>query len=98
MSGLKYRESLKNIRIFQMVNDKHIVLQQPKSSGSHYRNYKGIDSITLLTMVGPEYEFLFADVGINGRNSEGGNWSQSRLKNGLEKNTLNLPDPVPLPG
>ena len=65
MSGLKCRESLKNIGIFQMVNDKHIVLQQPKSSGSHYRNYKGIDSITLLTMVGPEYEFLFVDVGIN---------------------------------
>ena len=35
---------------------------------------------------------------MNGRNSDGGNWSQSRLKNGLEKNTLNLPDPTPLPG
>ena len=49
-------------------------------------------------MVGPEYEFLFVDVGMNGRNSDGGNWSQTRLKNGLEKNTLNLPDPAPLPG
>ena len=46
-------------------------------------------------MVGPEYEFLFVDVGMNGRNSDGGNWSQSRLRNGLEKNTLNLPDPAP---
>ena len=35
---------------------------------------------------------------MNGRNSDGGNWSQSRLKNGLEKNTLNLPDPTLLPG
>ena len=26
------------------------------------------------------------------------NWSQSSLKNGLEKNTLNLSDPTPLPG
>ena len=34
---------------------------------------------------------------MNGRNSDGGNWSQSHLKNGLEKNTLNLPDPAPLP-
>ena len=48
-------------------------------------------------MVGPEYEFMFVDVGMNGRNSDGGNWSQSRLKNGLEKNTLNLPDPTPFP-
>ena len=49
-------------------------------------------------MVGSEYEFLFVDVEMNGRNSDGGNWSQSRLKNGLEKDTLNLPDPTPLPG
>ena len=63
-----------------------------------YWNYKGTDSIILLAMVGPEYEFLFVDVGMNGRNSNGGNWSQSCLKNGLEKNTLNLPDPTPLLG
>ena len=74
------------------------MLQQPKSSGSRYPNYKGTDSIILLPMVGPEYEFLFVDVGMNGRNSDGGNWSQSHLKNGFEKNTLNLPDPTPLPG
>ena len=74
------------------------MLQQPKSSGSHYRNSKGTDGITLLAMVRPEYEFLFVDIGINGRNSDGGNWSQSRLKNGLEKNTLNLSDTTALPG
>ena len=59
------------------VDGKHIVLQQPKNSGSHYRNYKGS---VLIGMIGPEYEFLFADVGMNGRNSDGGNWSQSSLK------------------
>ena len=80
------------------VDGKHIVSQQPKSFGSNYRNYKGTDSIILLAMVGPEYGFLFVDVGMNGRKSDGGNWSQSRLKNGLEKITLNLPDPTPLPG
>ena len=66
------------------VDGKRTVLQQPKSSGWHYRNFKGTDSIILLAMVGPEYEFLFVDVGMNGRNCDGGNWSQSRLKNGLE--------------
>ena len=35
---------------------------------------------------------------MKGRNSDRGNWSQSRLKNGLEKNTLNLSDPTALPG
>ena len=49
-------------------------------------------------MIGPEYEFLFVDVGMNGRNSDGGNWSQSPLKLALESGSLNLPDPTPLPG
>ena len=43
-------------------------------------------------MVGPEYKFFLVDVGMNGRNFDGRNWSQSCLKNGLEKNTLNVPD------
>ena len=49
-------------------------------------------------MIGPEYEFLIADFGMNVRNSDGGNWSQSLLKNGFGTNTLNLPNPMPLPG
>lgn len=80
------------------VDGKHIVIQQPRKSGSHYRNYKGSDSIILMGMIGPEYEFLFADVGMNGRNSDGGNWSQSPLKLALESNAINLPDARPLPG
>ena len=44
-------------------------------------------------MVGPEYEFLYVDVGINGRNSDGGIWSRCPLKN-----ALNIPKPRALPG
>ena len=80
------------------VDGKHIVMQQPWKSGSHYRNYKGTDSIILMAMVGPEYEFLFAVVGINGRNSDGGIWAKCSLKKALESNALNIPDPTPLPG
>ena len=34
---------------------------------------KGTDSIILMAAVGPKYEFLFADVEMNGRNSDGDN-------------------------
>ena len=78
------------------VDGKHVILQQPCNSGSHYRNYKGTDSIILMAVVGPEYQFLFADVGMNGRNSDGGNWLQSPMRKALEKNTLSLPKPKPL--
>ena len=79
------------------VDGKHIVIEQPSNSGSHFRNYKGTDSIILMGMIGPEYEFLFADVGINGRNSDGGIWAGCSLKYALESNTINIPEPLPLP-
>ena len=56
------------------IDGKQIVIEQPFMSGSH-----GTDSIVLLGMIGPEYEVLYVDVGINGRNSS------------LEANTVNLP-------
>ena len=78
------------------VDGKHIVLEQPSNLGSHYRNYKGSDSIILFAVVGPEYEFLYAEVGMNGRNSNGGAWAQSLLKMALENNTLNVLKSTPL--
>ena len=79
------------------IDGKHIVLGQPKQSGSHYRNYKGTDRIILIAVVGSEYEFLFADVGMNGCKSDGGNWSRSPMKKALEENSHDLPKATPLP-
>ena len=31
-------------------------------------------------VIGPEYEFLVADVGMNGRMSDGGNWSRNEFQ------------------
>lgn len=75
------------------MDGEYIVLQQPYNSGPHYRNYKRTDNIILMAIVGPEYKFLFAEVNINRRNSDGGNWAQSTMKKALENGTLNLPKP-----
>ena len=44
--------------------------------------------------VGPEYQFLHAEVGMNGKNSDGGACEQRPLRKALENNTLNLPKPT----
>ena len=51
-----------------------------------------------MTVVGPEYQFLYAEVSMNGRNSDGGAWEQSPLREALEKNILNLPKETLLSG
>ena len=51
-----------------------------------------------MAVVGPEYQFLYAEIVMNGRNSDGGVWAQSPLRKALENNTLNLPKPTPQSG
>ena len=80
------------------INVKYIAIEQPFNLGSHYRSYKDTDSIILLAMIGPRYEFLYIDVGVCGHKSDGGGWSKCALKNTLEQNTLNVPTPIVLPG
>jgi len=75
------------------LDGKHIVIQQPGKSGSHYHNYKGTDSIVLVIMVLPEYEFLYVEVGANGRNSDGCIWDRCELKKAIFCRPIAL-DPV----
>ena len=44
----------------------------PPGTGSDYFHYKGFFSIVLTAAVGPNAEFVFADVGCQGRISDGG--------------------------
>ncbi|KAK2555533.1 Protein ANTAGONIST OF LIKE HETEROCHROMATIN PROTEIN 1 [Acropora cervicornis] len=53
------------------IDGKHIVIQKPAFSGSHYHDYKGNESIIALVVSGPDYECLYADIGTNGRNPDG---------------------------
>ena len=92
----KFSQRLKFPKTIGSIDGKLIVLNQLKNSGSHYHNYKGTDSIILMTVVSSEYRFLYAEVGMNGGNSDGGAWAQSPLRKALENNSLNLRQPTPL--
>ena len=52
----------------------------------------------MMALVDANYEFLYLDVGGEGRQSDGGIWRQCTLKDNLEQNTLPLPTPRKLPG
>lgn len=65
--------------------------------GSQYYNYKGTNSILLLIVAGSDYEVIWADVGMNGRVSDGGVLNRSKFGQLLYEDKLNLPDSKPLP-
>ena len=74
------------------IDGKHIVMQPPANSGSYYFNYKHMHSIVLLAIAGPDYECLYADIGTNGRISDGGVWNKSSLAHAIENRDLCLPE------
>lgn len=80
------------------MDGKHIVLQCPIKSGSNFYNYKSFFSILLFALVDADYNFLFVDVGCQGRISDGGVFKHCEIFEKLELGTLNLPQSSPLPG
>ncbi|KAL4718844.1 hypothetical protein ACJJTC_014074 [Scirpophaga incertulas] len=79
------------------LDGKHIKIQSPPKSGSEYYNYKGDFSIVLLGLVVSNYCFLFADVGAQGRISDGGVLRQTILWKKIIDKSINFPPPCPLP-
>ncbi|XP_031333878.1 uncharacterized protein LOC116163884 [Photinus pyralis] len=65
--------------------------------GSAFYNYKGQHSIVLLAIVDANYKFLYVNVGMNGRISDGGVYRESDICKAIEQNILNFPDDTPLP-
>lgn len=75
------------------IDGKHIAIKKPPGSGSYYFNYKKFFSIVLMAVVNANYEFLMADVGVNGRVSNGGVIAVTEFGQRLADSTLNLPEP-----
>jgi len=55
-------------------------------------------NIVLFTLVDADYNFLFVDIGCQGRISDGGVLKNTELHKKIESGKLNLPSPVLLPG
>ena len=72
------------------MDGKHIAIWPPKESGSYYFNYKDSHSIVLMAVVNANYEFMYVDVGTNGRISDGV-WANSTLCARLHDGAMGLP-------
>lgn len=79
------------------IDGKHINIQAPANSGTEFFNYKGFFSIVLLAVVDANYNFIYANVGCQGRISDGGVFNNTFFKKCLEDNTMHLPPSRPLP-
>jgi hypothetical protein len=79
------------------LDGKHVEIKKPKKSGSRYFNYKGFFSVVLLGLVDADYNFLWANVGCPGSESDCGIFNRSSLEPALREGTLGLPPPAPLP-
>lgn len=80
------------------IDGKHIALVAPFHSGSEFFNYKGFFSIVLMAVVDANYNFIYVNVGCQGRISDGGVFNNTFFKKALEENSLHLPPPRALPG
>ncbi|XP_028394491.1 uncharacterized protein LOC114518686 [Dendronephthya gigantea] len=76
---------------------KHVRILHPHNSGSVFYNYKGYYSIVLMAVVDANYNFIFADVGCQGRISDSGVMRNTLFWSKLVNGKLNLPKPKPLP-
>ena len=94
----KFNEKWQYPHCLGAIDGKHVVVQQPPNSGSYFYNYKHTHSIVVLAVAGPDYECLYADIGTNGRVSDGGIWKKCGLALAIEDNKLSLPSPEYLAG
>ena len=79
------------------IDGKHVRILHPPKTGSDYYNYKGYFTVVLMAVVGSNYEFLFSDVGCQGRISDGGVLRNTLFYQALEMGKLNIPQSKALP-
>ena len=59
-------------------------------SASSYFNCKGTHNIVLVAVCDSHYRIILANLGVSGRNSDGGIFANSHFRIAFEEKTLNL--------
>ncbi len=80
------------------MDGKHVVIEAPMNCGTEYFNYKNQHSIVLFALVDGNYNFIYANVGCQGRISDSGVFNSTFFFKCLDDGTISLPTPCELPG
>ncbi|KAM4052562.1 uncharacterized protein ACNLHF_002468 [Anomaloglossus baeobatrachus] len=80
------------------VDGKHVRVQQPPRSGSHFFNYKKYFSVVLMAVADAHYKFVAIDVGAYGSTGDSRVLRTSQIGQQILQDCGTLPAPRPLPG
>lgn len=73
------------------MDGKLVIIRCPGNSGSDYFDYKKNFSIHLFAVVDAKYNFIYIDVGTNGRANDASVFNKSTFNEALSSNLLNFP-------
>lgn len=79
------------------IDGKHVRIQKPPHSSSLYWNYKGYFSIVLLGVCDADCNFIYADIGAYGSQSDQSVFQYSTLGRAMSKNMIKWPSEQNLP-
>ena len=65
-------------------------IAKPNNGGSYFYNYKHTHLIVILAIAGPEYEWVYADVG--GSVNDYGTWNKCSLLQVIDYGSVKLPE------